>query len=193
MIVGAKGAGPQTTDKVWVAPRGVKSAQVTASNGESEKFLFYRGVGNVDASLRIVRNSGGNLEVSDNECKQVTNVKDGQRIHAAWLVDVRADGVCAFKSLGAMEAATGIRATMPGSFAADEYAAGNMAKLRGEMRAALIKQGLFADEADALLNTWEVSYFKSPGLRFFYLCPRVQIDATLPLQVSVPAARSRAS
>lgn len=191
LIVGSQGATPDTMETVWLAPRAVKSAYVSASNGESEKFLFYRGVGNVDATLRVARNSEGGLEVRDNECKQVSNVKDAQRIHAAWLVDVRADGVCAFKSLGAVEGAEGVRATMPGSFAAKEYAAGNMAKLRGEMHAALVKEGLFADEADALLNTWEASYFKSPGLRFFYLCPRVQIDAALPLQISVPARISR--
>ncbi len=191
LIVGSQGAGPDTTDKVWLSPRDVKAAQVTATSGESEKFLFYRGVGNVDASLRVARNTDSDLEVRDNECKQITNVKDAQIIHAAWLVDVRADGVCAFKSIGAVEPATGIRATMPGAFDAKEYSADNMANLRGEMHAALIKEGLFADEADALLNTWEVSYFKNPGLRFFYMCPRVQIDAALPLQISVPTRISR--
>lgn len=191
LIVGPQGASPETTDKVWLAPRKVKSAYVSAENGESEKFLFYRGVGNVDASLRVARNSGGELEVRDNECKQITNVKDAQVIHAAWLVDVRGDGACAFKSIGAVEPSTGTRATMPGAFDAKEYSTGNMANLRDQMHAALVKEGLFADEADALLNTWEVSYFKSPGLRFFYLCPRVQIDAALPLQISVPTAISR--
>jgi hypothetical protein len=52
------------------------------------------------------------------------------------------------------------------------------------MRAALIADGLFADEADALLNTWEASYFKAPGLRLFFLVPRPWTDAVLPLKLS---------
>jgi hypothetical protein len=193
LVLGSQeGATPQTTDKVWLAPRDVKSSYVTASNGESEKFLFYRGVGHIEASLRIVRNTGGDLEVSDNQAMlAAANLQDAPRIRAAWLVDILPDGACAFKSLGPVEPATGIRATMPGSFTDKEFSADNMAALRGQMRTALIHEGLFPDEAEAMLNTWELSYFKSPGLRFFYLCPRVQIDAALPLDFSVPARVSR--
>src|SRR5437867_1443665 len=52
------------------------------------------------------------------------------------------------------------------------------------MKEALIGEGLCADEADALLNTWELSYFKSPGLRFFFMVPRAWADRVLPLEVS---------
>ncbi|HWB60413.1 MAG TPA: hypothetical protein VG733_13035, partial [Chthoniobacteraceae bacterium] len=41
------------------------------------------------------------------------------------------------------------------------------------------------------LNTWQVSYFKSPGMRFFYLLPRADIDGRLPLQISVDADITR--
>jgi hypothetical protein len=60
-----------------------------------------------------------------------------------------------------------------------------------EMRGALIAKGLFAEEADALLNTWEVSYFKNPGLRFFYLCPDIVTNFLLPLGISVPCNVTR--
>jgi len=59
------------------------------------------------------------------------------------------------------------------------------------MRQALVEDGLFADEADALLNTWELSYFKSAGLRLFFLVPRDWTDHYLPLDLSVPAKVSR--
>jgi hypothetical protein len=59
------------------------------------------------------------------------------------------------------------------------------------MRLALIRDGLFADEADALLRTWKISYFKSPGLRLFYMCPREEIDRLLPLRISVPCDITR--
>ena len=35
---------------------------------------------------------------------------------------------------------------------------------------ALVAEGLYTDEARALLNTWELSYFKSTGLRVFFRC-----------------------
>jgi hypothetical protein len=36
------------------------------------------------------------------------------------------------------------------------------------MKESLMQAGLFAEEADAMLNTWELSYFKSPGWRLFF-------------------------
>jgi len=60
------------------------------------------------------------------------------------------------------------------------------------MHRALEAGGLFADEADALLNTWELSYFKSPGLRLFFMVPRAWTDYYLPLDVSVPCEIKRA-
>ena len=59
------------------------------------------------------------------------------------------------------------------------------------MRSALIEDGLFADEADALLNTWELSYFKSWGLRLFFLVPRAWTDYRLPIEISVPSDLTR--
>jgi hypothetical protein len=59
------------------------------------------------------------------------------------------------------------------------------------MRAALIAAGLFADEAEALLRTWEISYFKAPGLRFFYLCTAEEIERLLPLRISAECKIAR--
>jgi hypothetical protein len=69
-------------------------------------------------------------------------------------------------------------------FAAADFAAGNLAKLKSSMQTALVKAGLYPDEASAMLRTWELSYFKSPGLRFFYIVPRQWVDATLPLKIT---------
>ena len=53
MKVGTHAAGPETISHVWLAPRNVDAADVTASNGESERYLFYRGVGNFDQPLAV--------------------------------------------------------------------------------------------------------------------------------------------
>ena len=50
---------------------------------------------------------------------------------------------------------------------------------------------LDADEAQGLLNTWEISYFKSPGLRVFFLVPRAWTEYYLPLETSLPANINR--
>ncbi len=51
----------------------------------------------------------------------------------------------------------------------------------------MVSEGLFSDEADALLNTWETSYFRRPGLRLFFLCPDDWTNRVLPLHLSVDA------
>ena len=66
-----------------------------------------------------------------------------------------------------------------------------MAALRLELHAALVADGLFADEAHALLNTWDASYFQAPGQRLFFLVPRGWTDRVLPLSISVPAVVTR--
>ena len=186
VTMGAEGAGPETDEKVWLAPRDVSSAVLATSDGEREKFLFYSGVGNVKASLRVVRNGAAKtLEVRSERAA------DDLPVTAAWLVEVRRDGACAFRSLGVLGAGVEPRATVPDSFAGDAFSPEHLVLLQAEMHAALTHAGLFADEARALLRTWEVSYFKSPGLRLFYLVPRSRIDEILPLKISIPTDTTR--
>lgn len=201
LALNAPGTGPKTDSKVWLAPRGVKSAMITNDMGETEKFLFYRGVAHADAGLNITRDkTGDSLEIRMWRAMVATNggaEADAFRVPAAWLVDVRPDGACAFRSLGELRYVKqpaghyDPSVTTPATFKAKQYSGENMAKLRGAMHDSLVEAGLFADEAEALLNTWQVSYFKSPGLRFFYLLPRAETDERLPLQISVPSDLTR--
>ena len=183
--VDVKGDGPDTTDRVWLSPRAVQANGVQTQGGEQEKFLFYRGVGHLDAPLRVARSADG----------KTLNVWSGDTLSARplpigklWLVDIRADGTAAYRTLEAVPSAEGKPdrplASMPADFAAGDYAAATPNRLRADLRAALVMDGLFGDEADALLNTWEVSYFKSAGLRLFFLVPQPWTDAVLPLTVS---------
>ncbi len=176
------GAGPETTEKVWLAPRAVEATAVKNVDGESEKFLFYRGVAHNDAPLRIVRNNG-TLEIHDNiRVFSMSKASKSLPFHAAWLLDVRPGGTCAYRALGVLK--WGTRAQTPADFDKTAYSEKSMEALRSEMQAALMREGLFEDEAKALLNTWQISYFKSPGLRLFYICPRVEVNTLLPLEIS---------
>jgi hypothetical protein len=76
-------------------------------------------------------------------------------------------------------------------FRSADYNPDNLAKLKTALHEVLVTEGLFSDEADALLNTWELSYFKSPGTRMFFLTPRAWTDSYLPLEVSVPSKITR--
>jgi hypothetical protein len=190
--VGVDAAGPETDYRVWLAPREVKSAAVRTPEGEAESYLFYRGVGNVEAPLRVYRDEAeGKLVVNERFGPQIAG--SGSAAPAAttlWLVDVRKDGAVAFREIPKV-VLTGKEdrtiAAFAGEFRAEEYSKENLVELRGSMKSALIADGLFQDEAEAMLNTWELGYFKSPGLRLFFLLPRAWTDAVLPLEISADA------
>ena len=57
------------------------------------------------------------------------------------------------------------------------------------IQAALVRAGLYEDEAKAMVDTWKVSYFKTPGLRILYVLPRAETDELLPLHIQ-PAPKS---
>jgi len=60
-----------------------------------------------------------------------------------------------------------------------------------EIADALVKQGLYREEALAMLETWELSYFESEGTRVMFVLPRAWTDAQLPLSISAPADITR--
>jgi hypothetical protein len=172
-------AGPHTTEPVWLAPRAVAADAIGAPNGESERFLFYRGVGHIDPLLHFLRDPAtGDLSVPSNA---------GLRPQRIWLADIRPDGTAAFRTIDL----TNQTARIPGQFAEADYSAGRGAELRAGLKSALIGQGLYKDEAEALLNTWALSYFKSPGMRAFFMVPRSWTDQVLPLTVTPAAAITR--
>jgi hypothetical protein len=170
--------GPKTTDPVWLAPRKVDAADITAPSGESERFIFYRGVGHVQTPVRVSRiDDGRRLRIQSEPGVSAGSIP---AIGEAWLADVRDDGRIAFRTThGDVRGEAVVDATFsPGEYAPDP------AQLRKSLHAALVDDGLFDDEAAALLNTWDVSYFRRPGLRLFYLVPREWTDSVLPLKVT---------
>lgn len=60
--------------------------------------------------------------------------------------------------------------------------------LKATLMASLVADGLFTDEAKAMVDTWERSYFLTPGLRALYLLPQERTDALIPLSIT-PAPR----
>jgi hypothetical protein len=190
LTVGGDATGPATTEHVWTSPRAVEAASVTTTDHESEKFLFYRGVAHIDSPLQVTRDATGRQLVLRSQFHSALDSKLPVVIRHLWLAEVRPDGASAFRPLTPVTlagAGDGVAVTTPATFAPDEFSTENSARFRADMRRALVEEGLFDDEADALLNTWELSYFKSPGLRLFFLVPRAWTDSSLRLKISVPA------
>jgi len=182
--VGVDAAGPKTGEEVWLAPRRVRAVSVATPEGESEKYLFYRGVGHLDALLRVQRSAGGDeLEIRS---QPSADLPAGSMIHA-WLADIRKDGSAAFRPLGPLALGSDeVLARVPSRFSEEAFSQENLAQLRASMREGLIADGLFADEAEAMLDTWEAAYFQSPGLRLFFTVPQAWTDYYLPLEFSEP-------
>ncbi len=182
--------GPETDSHVWTAPRAVNATQI-AANGESERYLFYRGVGNVQAPLSIVTRSADSLLEVRAASELPTSNLD---ISKLWLADVRGDGAVAFREAGPITIDADhekVHHSFNARFADAEYEKGNLSALRASMKAVLMNEGLYADEAEAMLNTWELSYFKSEGLRLFFTVPQEWTDYVLPLELSVAADITR--
>jgi len=190
--VGGLDAAPTTTSPVWLAPRAVDAANLSV-NGEHERYLFYRGLAHLDAPLVAKRSADGrSLRVTP----RLPDL-DPSTVPQLWLADLRGDGTAAFHTVDA--AIHHLRSLdepafsdIPATFTANDYSAERLATLRQELHAALVADGLFADEAHALLNTWEASYFKAPGQRLFFLVPKTWTDRVLPLTLSTPATITRA-
>jgi hypothetical protein len=111
-----------------------------------------------------------------------------------WLAEVRADRSGAFREQGAMtlnKADAGKQLKTVRRFGRSDFSAQNLKLLRASLKAELIEQGLYADEAEAMLETWKAGYFEKPGLRVFYVVPRAWTDYFLPLKLSVPARVNR--
>ncbi len=184
----------ETSDKVWTTPREVSAPLlevhpmmkdvngVVHDDAQVEHFLFYRGVGHLDSLLRL-QDGDGSLGVWPQGWSGVS------MSFPAWLVEIQADGSCAYREVTKL-GGSGMSwrpmslATISETFATNDFSAGNLANLKASMQDTLVKAGLYPEEASAMLRTWELSYFKSPGLRFFYVAPKSWVDKVLPLKIS---------
>src|SRR6516225_6629318 len=63
--------------------------------------------------------------------------------------------------------------------------AGSLEALFSDLEGILIAQGLFPDEAHAMLETWRDSWFEE-GSRILYIVPRAFVESVLPLTI-IPA------
>ena len=187
LSLGGPWPGPKTEAVQWTAPRQVKAVDVRAHNGESERYLFYRGVAYLNSLLRTKHNMQTRqvtlLSPTDSSVVALT-------LPSVWLIRVGSNGRLAFKALGALTLTANPEAALAdvsADFPDQALSAENVGQLRASMKEALVANGLFVDEAEAMLNTWQHAYFQHEGTRLMFIVPRAWVDEHLPLTISVPA------
>jgi len=153
----------------YYAARRTAAAPLDA-HGQREKFLFYRGVGRFLPPLAAVARGDGGVAVSTPPGAAIGDV-----------ILFRNTGMST--SYEVLHAARAYANTDP------EISGVEPAPELNEM---LLANGLFPDEATAMLETWRDSWFEE-GTRIFYVVPRPDIDAILPLEIApAPGAIVRA-
>jgi hypothetical protein len=138
--------------------------RVQASAGEQqEKFLFYRGVSASPLPISARSTSEGNLEV---------DTLSGEEIPNAILFERRGERV-GYRLTGTLTDATAVNPPVLN---------GSVDSLSSDLEEILVDQGLYREEAHAMVETWEDSWFEE-GSRLIYIVPSAFIDKVLPLTI----------
>lgn len=185
---------PQTYDSfpavdrtnIYSHARNVAS-HVVRSGRDIEKFIFYRGLGRFQPAMEI-RSSGGALSLKADALNapqaaflvHVNESGHGNIVEIKFLPDRWAsDG-----DVSAQVAPTVIQQLKDHTRIHSGSGISNANQGTELMLPALVRAGLFKDEAQAMLDTWKNGYLRTPGLRLLYVLPRSEVDRTLPLQMT---------
>lgn len=162
----------------WLFPRQTDSALVRTKDGEAEKFLFYRGVGNFSLAVKFSLPDDNTLHIQNTSTEAIP----------AMLVfnHPQYDDRAYFVLLDPLKAG----ATRTVKLSEPETSTNWQHAVYGAMRGSLVQAGLFPKEADAMLQTWWSSYFERPGLRVFWIVPEIFTRAVLPLKIE-PSPRKQ--
>ena len=159
-------------DAAWV--RTVPRVAPRAGPTETERYLFYRGLGAFGLPLVTAPGPSAGQVHTTNVGREAVLAAFGLTVDAA-RTEVR------WAALGPI--APGEAVTFDGQAARARPLAEGVASLRAAVLEVLLAQGLFGDEARAMVRTWTRSWFGSPGTRVLWLVPRARVDAILPLEI----------
>lgn len=136
----------------------------TASGEQREKFLFYRGVAAFDVPISVTLTAGGNFVVENHADEEIPKVilfeRRGEK------VGFRIGGVVANRTTLEPPALTE-----------------DIDELSRDLEGMLVSQGLYQDEAQAMVETWRNSWFEE-GSRLLYIVPAGFVNRVLPLTIN---------
>jgi hypothetical protein len=136
----------------------------TASGEQREKFLFYRGVASFAVPVSAGLKGDGNVAVENQGEEEIPNV----------ILFERRGEKMGYRIGGAV----GSKMTLEPPPLTE-----NMDALRHDLESVLIAQGLYQDEAQAMVETWRNSWFEE-GSRLLYIVPTGFVNRVLPLTIS---------
>jgi len=143
---------------------GSSPLRVQTSAGEQrEKFLFYRGVSASPLPISARLTADGKLVVERLSEQEIPNAiffeRRGERV--------------GYRLTGSLTDATTVDPPVLN---------GSVEPLYGDLEEILVGQGLYRDEAHAMVETWKDSWFEE-GSRLIYIVPSGFIDKVLPLTI----------
>jgi hypothetical protein len=150
-------------DSHYYAARATDAASIAVSN-ETERFLFYRGVG--DFALPVT------AKVTTGDAIVVNTIGSGE-VPAMMRFENRGGRIGYAVQDAPSREVTFPRPELNQDLDATKAALGTM----------LEAQGLYPPEAHAMIETWRDSWF-TEGSRLFYVVPRQTVDTILPLRIS---------
>jgi hypothetical protein len=156
----------------YYAARETSSAPLrvkTTVGDQQEKFLFYRGVSLASLPLSARQSADGELLVKG---------LDGNEIPAVILFERRGERV-GYRL---------VRALTDETLLDPPVLTGSLDSLCGDLQGILVDQGLYSDEARAMVETWHDSWFEE-GSRLIYIVPRGFVDKILPLSINPTPAQ----
>ena len=146
---------------------------VKAPAGEQqEKFLFYRGVASFQAPLSAKLMPDGKVQIENRAAEGIPNTvlfeRRGQNVGYRVGGEVDQEAVLEPPERN-----------------------GTVEDLGRELEGMLVAQGLYQNEAQAMVNTWRDSWFEE-GSRLFYIVPAGFVNEILPLSIQpAPAETTR--
>ena len=169
----SRGNLPEDNDgNQYYAARETSSAPLvvkTAAGSQQEKFLFYRGVSTFSGPISATITSEAKLHI--------TNLAE-QEIPSVILFERRGDKL-GYRLGGALRDEMSL--DPPDLTATFESMTRDLADI-------LTTQGLYPDEARAMIETWRQSWFEE-GSRLFYIVPGSFLNAILPLTIQPAPAQ----
>ncbi len=151
---------------IWNPARATKSNVINVG-AEDEKFIFYRGLGEFSVPLKITLGDG---------TVTLNNTSNEDVPALVYLMSGKSEGVKKFLTIFSLKAGE-VRTVKTSSAEAS-------GDLKAELTKALVEAGLFQDEAQAMLATWDESYFHTEGERLLYILPREWTEKILPMRVT---------
>src|SRR5581483_4576538 len=144
----------------------------SGGTNEIEKFLFYRGVGNFVATLRVAMPDERTVLMSN------TGTEPLSYLFILGIQGERGD----FVSLERLGPCRQTNASL--ELKNQGRSLKTLRKqIQSAMAQALSAEGLYPREAAAMVKTWDNSWFTEPGVRVLYMLPRAWTDQTLPMSI----------